>query len=212
MVSSYASFGAVTSGPWSAVAGDPNLSAPRPGGADWDAKRFGFVTQALVLNATYEPLCVVSTRRALVLILDEKADLLHATDRFFRSERAAFDEPSVVRLRHFVRVPYQARVALNRRAVFARDGHRCQYCGGSAENIDHVIPRSRGGLHSWENVVASCRPCNARKRDHLLEESGMRLRRPPKVPRHRTFILVASGAIRTEWEPYLGPLSSSLSA
>jgi 5-methylcytosine-specific restriction endonuclease McrA len=170
------------------------------------------MTQALVLNATYEPLCVVSTRRALVLILDDKADLLHATDRLFRSERAAFDEPSVVRLRHFVKVPYQARVALNRRAVFARDGHRCQYCGGSAENIDHVIPRSRGGLHAWENVVASCRPCNARKRDHLLEESGLRLRRPPTVPRQRTFILVASGAIRSEWEQYLGPLSASLSA
>lgn len=170
------------------------------------------MTQALVLNATYEPLCVVSTRRALVLVLDEKADMLNATDRVFRSERVAFDEPSVVRLRHFVRVPYQARVALNRRAVFARDGHQCQYCGDSAENIDHVIPRSRGGLHAWDNVVASCRPCNARKRDHMLEESGMRLRRFPTVPRHRTFILVASGAIRSEWEAYLGPVSASLSA
>jgi 5-methylcytosine-specific restriction endonuclease McrA len=167
------------------------------------------MTQALVLNATYEPLCVVSTRRALLLLIDEKAELLHSTDRLFRAERVAFAEPSVVRLWHFVRVPYQARIALNRRAVFARDGHRCQYCGDSAENIDHVIPRSRGGLHAWENVVASCRPCNARKRDHLLEESGMRLRRPPSVPRQRTFILVASGAIRTEWEPYLGRNSTS---
>lgn len=170
------------------------------------------MTQALVLNATYEPLCVVSTRRALVLVLDEKADLLHSTSRLFRSERTSFDEPSVVRLRHFVRVPYQARIALNRRAVFARDSHRCQYCGDSAENIDHVIPRSRGGMHVWDNVVASCRPCNARKRDHMLEESGMRLRRPPTVPRQRTFILVASGAIRSEWEPYLGSVSASLSA
>lgn len=170
------------------------------------------MAQALVLNATYEPLCVVSTRRALVLVLDEKADVLNATDRIFRSERVAFAEPSVVRLRHFVKVPYQARVALNRRAVFARDGHICQYCGDSAENIDHVIPRSRGGMHTWDNVVASCRPCNARKRDHMLEDSGMRLRRPPVVPRHRTFILVASGAIRAEWEPYLGSVSASLSA
>ena len=170
------------------------------------------MTQALVLNATYEPLCVVSTRRALVLVLDDKADLLHSTDGKFRSERVAFDEPSVVRLRHFVKVPYQARVALNRRAVFARDGHRCQYCGDGAENIDHVIPKSRGGLHTWDNVVASCRPCNARKRDHMLEESGMRLRRPPTVPRQRTFILVASGSIRAEWEQYLGPFSASLSA
>jgi len=171
------------------------------------------MTQALVLNATYEPLCVVSTRRALMLLLDEKAELLQRTSRLFRSEKVSFAEPSVVRLRHYVKVPYQARIALNRRAVFARDGHRCQYCGDTAENIDHVVPRSRGGLHAWENVVASCRPCNARKRDHLLEESGMRLRRPPAVPRQRTFILVASGAIRSEWEPYLGQVAStSLSA
>jgi 5-methylcytosine-specific restriction endonuclease McrA len=168
------------------------------------------MTQALVLNATYEPLCVVSSRRALMLLLDEKAEMLHPTDHVFRSERLTLAEPSVVRLRHYVKVPYQARVALNRRAVFARDGHRCQYCGAAAENIDHVIPRSRGGLHSWDNVVASCRPCNARKRDHMLEESGMKLRHPPRVPRQRTFILVASGRIRTEWEAYLA--QSSLSA
>jgi 5-methylcytosine-specific restriction endonuclease McrA len=154
----------------------------------------------------------VSTRRALVLVLDEKAELIHSTSGVFRSERVSFAEPSVVRLWHYVKVPFQARVALNRRAVFARDGHRCQYCGDSAENIDHVIPRSRGGLHAWDNVVASCRPCNARKRDHLLEESGMRLRHHPTVPRQRTFILVASGAIRSEWEPYLGQRSASLSA
>jgi 5-methylcytosine-specific restriction endonuclease McrA len=171
------------------------------------------MTQALVLNATFEPLCVVPSRRALMLLLDEKAELLHPTDRVFRSERVTLAEPSVVRLRHYVKVPYQARIALNRRAVFARDGHRCQYCGAEAENIDHVIPRSRGGMHAWDNVVASCRPCNARKRDHLLEDSGMKLRRPPMVPRQRTFILVASGRIRTEWETYLAQSApSSLSA
>jgi 5-methylcytosine-specific restriction endonuclease McrA len=171
------------------------------------------MTQALVLNATFEPLCVVPSRRALMLLLDEKAELLHPTDRVFRSERVTLAEPSVVRLRHYVKVPYQARIALNRRAVFARDGHRCQYCGAAAENIDHVIPRSRGGMHAWDNVVASCRPCNARKRDHLLEDSGMKLRRPPMVPRQRTFILVASGRIRTEWETYLAQSApSSLSA
>lgn len=161
------------------------------------------MTQALVLNATYEPVCVVSTRRALMLLLDDKAEMLHPTEGLFRSERAAFAEPSVVRLLHYVKIPFQARVALNRRAVFARDGHRCQYCGAAAENIDHVIPRSRGGPHAWDNVVASCRPCNARKRDYLLEDSGMRLRRSPSAPRHRTSILVASGNIREEWETYL---------
>ena len=170
------------------------------------------MVQSLVLNASYEPLCVVSSRRALMLIIDEKAELLHATDRLFRSARIALAEPSVVRLWHFVKVPYQARISLNRRAVFARDEHRCQYCGASAENIDHVIPRSRGGAHSWDNVVASCRPCNSRKRDRSPEESGMRLRKAPGTPRQRTWILVASGAIRSDWEPYLTISSASLSA
>jgi 5-methylcytosine-specific restriction endonuclease McrA len=170
------------------------------------------VSQSLVLNATFEPLCVVSSRRALLLVLDGKAELLAATDRVYRAERVSIPEPSVVRLGTYVKVPYQARIALNRRAVFARDGHRCQYCGASAENIDHVIPRSKGGPHAWDNVVAACRPCNTRKRDHMLENSGMKLRRPPVVPRERTWILVASGAIRPDWEPYLGSATASLSA
>ena len=102
------------------------------------------MSRALVLNASFEPLCVVSTRRALLLVLDAKAELLHDTGRRFHAQRIAIPEPSVVRLAHYVKVPYQARIALNRRAVFARDGHRCQYCGSAAENIDHVIPRSRG--------------------------------------------------------------------
>jgi 5-methylcytosine-specific restriction endonuclease McrA len=174
------------------------------------------VTRALVLNASYEPLCVVSTRRALLLVLDEKAELVHVTGLHFRSERCTYAEPSVVRLSHYVRVPYQTRIALNRRAVFARDGHRCQYCGSAAENIDHVIPRSKGGLHAWDNVVAACRPCNSRKRDRLLEDSGMKLRRAPSIPRERTWILVASGNVRADWEPYLGgspmPVAEILSA
>jgi 5-methylcytosine-specific restriction endonuclease McrA len=170
------------------------------------------MSQALVLNATFEPLCVVSTRRALLLVLDAKAELVHATDRVFHSERISFSEPSVVRLAYYVKVPYQARIALNRRAVFARDGHRCQYCGATAENIDHVIPRSKGGPHAWDNVVAACRPCNTAKRDRLLEDSGMKLRRRPAIPRERTWILAASGVVRPDWEPYLGRITASLSA
>ncbi len=170
------------------------------------------MSRALVLNATYEPLCVVSTRRALLLVLDGKAELISATENVFRAERVSLAEPSVVRLSYFVKVPYQARIALNRRAVFARDGHRCQYCGASAENIDHVIPKSKGGPHAWDNVVAACRPCNTRKRDRMLEESGMNLRRLPTIPRERSWILVASGAIRPDWEPYLGGTSTTLSA
>ena len=167
------------------------------------------MSRALILNATYEPLSVVSTRRALVLILSDKAELLAATDAYFHSERAAFPEPSVVRLSYFVKVPYQTRVALNRRAVFARDGHRCQYCGGAAENIDHVVPRSKGGTHTWENVVAACRPCNTTKEDRFLHETGLTLRRAPAPPRDGVWVLAANGRARPDWEPYLGLASMS---
>jgi 5-methylcytosine-specific restriction endonuclease McrA len=161
------------------------------------------VAKALVLNASYEPLCVVSVRRAVVLVLKEKAEVLHATDQELHSEREAFPIPSVIRLTYFVKVPFRARAALNRRAVFARDGHRCQYCGASAENIDHVVPRSRGGEHIWENVVAACRPCNTKKEDRLLHEVGLALRRQPAAPKELTWIIVAVGTVHPHWEPYL---------
>ena len=165
------------------------------------------MSRALVLNATYEPLCVVPTRRALVLVLAEKAELLSATERRYRSERSSFPEPSVVRLGDYGREPYQARVALNRRGVFARDGHRCQYCGAAAENIDHVVPRSRGGTHTWDNVVSACRPCNTRKEDRLLSCGGFVLRRAPAPPRGGMWVLAATGVVRPDWEPYLGEAS-----
>jgi 5-methylcytosine-specific restriction endonuclease McrA len=169
------------------------------------------MAKALVLNATYEPLCVVPVRRAVVLVLKEKAEVVHATDAELRSERATFAVPSVIRLTYFVKVPFRARAALSRRAVFARDNHRCQYCGASAENIDHVVPRSRGGEHVWENVVAACRPCNTRKEDRLVHEAGLTLRRKPTAPRELTWIIVAVGTVHPHWEPYLQP-GAALSA
>lgn len=162
------------------------------------------MSRALVLNATYEPLCVVACKRALVLVIDDKAELVADTGRAYHSARAVFAEPSVVRLLAYVKVPYRNRVALNRRAIFMRDNHRCQYCGATAENIDHVVPRSRGGTHSWENVVAACRPCNARKEDRFLHETHMRLKRPPRAPTGRAWMVLAMGGMRPEWEPYLG--------
>lgn len=161
------------------------------------------MSKALVLNASYEPLCVVSVRRAVVLVLKEKAEVLHTSDRVLHSERAEIAVPSVIRLTYFVKVPFRARAALNRRAVFARDGGRCQYCGATAENIDHVIPRSRGGQHVWENVVAACRPCNTRKEDRSLNEVGLVLRRRPTAPKELTWIIVAVGTVHPHWEPYL---------
>ena len=162
------------------------------------------VSRALVLNATFEPLGVVSTRRALLLVLDTRAEVVHATGRLFHSERMAVPEPSVVRLARYVRVPRDRTVAVNRRTVFARDSHRCQYCGAQADSIDHVVPKSRGGRHVWDNVVAACRRCNTGKEDRLPHEAGMVLRTRPAPPRYRAWLLAASGAARQEWAPYLG--------
>ncbi len=164
-------------------------------------------SRALVLNATFEPLGVVSTRRALLLVLATKAELVHATDRLFRSERAALPEPSIVRLARYVRVPHDRVLAVNRRTVFARDHHRCQYCGSTAESIDHVVPRSRGGLHVWDNVVAACRRCNTRKEDRLPNEVGLVLRSHPTAPRQRVWLLATTGGAPDEWAPYLGEQS-----
>jgi 5-methylcytosine-specific restriction endonuclease McrA len=85
--------------------------------------------------------------------------------------------------------------------VFARDSWQCQYCGAAAENLDHVIPRSRGGAHAWDNVVASCKRCNSRKRNRLHHEVGLRLARPPFVPRDG--FRLSLGKLEPEWEPYL---------
>jgi len=161
------------------------------------------MTRALVLNASYEPLCVVAARRAVVLVLADKAEAVAQTGLALHSERLVVPVPSVVRLRTFVSVPFRRRVAVSRRAVMARDAGMCQYCGSRADSIDHVVPRSRGGTHTWENVVAACRPCNVRKRDRLLHETTMRLQRHPVAPRGATWSIVAHGAVPDEWEPYL---------
>jgi len=159
---------------------------------------------ALVLNASYEPLSVVSARRAVVLLVHEKAELVESHNRYWSSEKLRIPVPSVIRLLRYVRVPYRRRVPLNRRAVFSRDQYRCQYCGSQAENLDHVIPRSRGGTHTWENVVAACRRCNTRKGDHIPREVGMRLLSSPGAPHQNGWLLIGLGAPpHPSWHPYL---------
>ena len=106
-----------------------------------------------------------------------------------------------MRLRHFVRVPYRARAPLTRRAVFARDAWSCQYCGATAENLDHVIPRSRGGEHIWENVVAACRRCNAKKENHLLRRRACAS--PGSRSRPPTGSACPSAGPSPDWEPFL---------
>jgi len=169
------------------------------------------MAKALVLNATYEPLCVVPVRRAVVLVLKEKAEVLHATDAELHSERRAFAVPSVIRLTYFVKVPFRARAALSRRAVFVRDGHRCQYCGANAENIDHIVPRSRGAEHVWDNVVAACRRCNHTKADRSLAELGWVLPNPPRTPSGAAWRLLGSRTLDPRWREWLG-MPESVSA
>lgn len=165
------------------------------------------MSRALVLNASYEPLCVVSSRRALLLTLNRKAETIHESGETFRSEHRAWSAPSVVRLLYYVKVPYRAGIAVNRRAVFLRDGGICQYCNAAAESIDHVVPRSRGGTNTWDNVVAACRPCNSKKRDRLLEETSFVLKARPREPKQR--IWLAAFDPMPEWLNYLGLTEST---
>ena len=158
---------------------------------------------ALVLNATYEPLCVVPLRRAVILVLAEKAVLVAAGDGLMRSAHTSMPVPSVVRLARYVRVPYRRDVPLTRRAVLDRDGHTCAYCGTRAETIDHVRPRSRGGLHVWVNVVAACTRCNHRKGDRLLTELGWHLATTPHQPPPTVAVVLGWAKRDPSWQPYL---------
>ena len=162
--------------------------------------------RVLILNASYEPLHVCSVKRAVNLLLQEVVERVEDSSFVLRTPSTLFPVPSVVRLRRYVRRPQRQRVAFNRRNVFRRDDQRCQYCGRHAHDLtlDHVVPRSRGGPTSWENVVACCRACNARKRDRTPEEARMRLLRTPRTP---AFLFTAAYGILPDvdpaWEPYL---------
>ena len=159
----------------------------------------------LVLNATYEPINVCTVRRAVVLLLKEKAEMIERAEWQLHSESTSLSRPVVIRLVSYVRIPrHSHRRKITRRAVFARDDWTCQYCGSRSNlTVDHVIPRSKGGTSDWENIVASCAPCNRRKGDLLLRNSGMRLSRTPRRPNPNVFIQVASPTIPVAWQAYL---------
>ena len=162
--------------------------------------------RVLVLNASYEPLNVCTVRRALVLLLKEKAETIERGDGVLHSERLAIDRPDVIRLITFVRVPRDIhRRRITRKAVLARDAWTCQYCGSSKPGltVDHVIPRSRGGESVWENIVASCAACNRRKGNRLPREVRMHPRQSPRAPGPTVFIRVAAPRVPSTWERYL---------
>jgi 5-methylcytosine-specific restriction endonuclease McrA len=161
------------------------------------------VAHALVLNATYEPLCVVSDRRAVVLVLTAKAVPVEVDGQVLHSEWRSVPVPLVLRLTRHVKVPYFGTVPLTRRAVFVRDGGRCVYCDAPATSLDHVLPKSRGGAHAWENVVSCCRRCNHVKGDRVITDLGWRLRRPPRAPHGPAWRILGSGRSDPAWQPYL---------
>ncbi len=164
--------------------------------------------RTLVLNITFQPLAITNARRAIVLVLDDKAEVVCEGEGLIRSPSMSFAVPSVVRLCHMAHVPYRNRAPLHRWALFARDSFRCQYCGHSAECIDHVHPRSRGGDHSWENVVACCRACNVAKGDSLLSESKFKLQRKPFAPDPMVVAAAPHETAPIEWLDYLPEMTS----
>ena len=170
--------------------------------------------QVLVLNASYEPLNVCSLRRAHVLVYKGRAEVIEKLDRPLRSASNTYPWPHVIRLVAYVRVPRAAQRKISRRALFARDGWRCVYCGtgGVRLTLDHVVPRSRGGNSVWENVVTSCAPCNLHKGDRLLDEAAMALRTPPRPPAPALFIRLATPRVPITWVQYLEPFAATAAA
>jgi 5-methylcytosine-specific restriction endonuclease McrA len=180
---------------------DPPRHGPVPGASGADAGG-----RVLVLNATWEPINVCSVRRATVLLLKGRAVLLEHGDTSLHWANGETPRPVVIRLRHYVRIPHGLNHRrITRRAVFARDGWTCQYCGSrtSTLTVDHVIPRSKGGASTWENIVASCAPCNRRKGDRLPHQIDMHPRTAPRVPHADLFIRLAAPNVPESWEPYL---------
>jgi 5-methylcytosine-specific restriction endonuclease McrA len=134
--------------------------------------------KVLVLNQDYRALTVCSVQRAFLLVYMDKAELVsNANNIYLRTVTNLFPAPSIIRLHSYVNLPYKG-VVLSRQNVFKRDGHNCQYCGTHQDlTLDHVIPRSRGGLTSWDNLVAACKHCNSKKGDNTPDEANMPLRR-----------------------------------
>ena len=160
--------------------------------------------RTLVLNAGYEPLAVVSFKRALMLVLNGKATVVTSDAAHpVIGPTAVWDRPSVILLTRYVRIPSGRHVPVSRRGVLRRDAQRCAYCGASASTIDHVVPRSRGGLDSWENLVACCLRCNNKKGDKTPQEMGWKLRFQPRPPHGTAWLVRGVERDQPQWEEYL---------
>ncbi len=158
----------------------------------------------LLLNQDYQPLSLCSVQRSIKLLFLGKAEMLHDDpDQRIRTSTAEYETPSVIRLRRYIRLPYH-RIVLSRRNVMKRDRNCCQYCGAKTElTLDHVLPRSRGGRDTWENLTTACTRCNVRKGNRTPEEAGMPLKSAPYRPIHISFFKDQAGSVDEQWKPYL---------
>jgi 5-methylcytosine-specific restriction endonuclease McrA len=175
-------------------------------GARPEQRGGGTMSRVLVLNASYEPINVCTVRRAAVLVLKQRAEILEHSQWALHAENLTMPRPVVIRLITYVRIPRDAHSRkITRRAIFARDQWTCQYCGNERGTltIDHVIPRSKGGTSAWDNIVTCCAPCNRRKGDRLPNQAGMHPRHAPKAPSPTLFVHVAMTRIPDVWQPYL---------
>lgn len=162
----------------------------------------------LLLNASFEPMCTVSTRRAANLMLEGKVEVISSREgELVRSARQEFPMPTVLRLVKYVNVPRTRKAYLTRKAVLARDNYTCAYCGEQKPlkdmTMDHIHPRSKGGPNTWKNVVACCFPCNQRKGDTSLEELGWRLRFQPYKPDGTRRVAIIAGRTEPDWDKWL---------
>lgn len=160
--------------------------------------------RTLVLNAGFEPLAVVTFRRALLLVFTDKATVLAADEENpVVGPNQVMPRPTVILLKRYVRMPHRRSIHVSRRGVLRRDSHRCAYCGRGASTIDHIVPRSRGGLSSWENLVAACHACNSAKGDRTLAELGWKLRFAPGKPRGTQWFITELDRPVEAWSPFL---------
>ena len=161
--------------------------------------------KVLVLNSSYEPLSICDAQKAVLLLFGGKAvSVAHHPERVICTVSRNYPLPSIVRLNFFVRVPYK-RIILNRKNILLRDSCQCQYCGKTdlPLTLDHMIPRSRGGEYSWENLITACMRCNSKKGNRTPREAGMRPLKQPIRPNNLMFMQQMTAKVSDEWKPYL---------
>lgn len=167
-------------------------------------------SRVLVLNADYSALTICSIYKAFLLVFTHKAELVSASDVKLHSVSKSYPMPSIIRLHRYINLPYKGGVILNRQNIFRRDGNSCLYCGSTRDlTLDHVMPRSRGGNSSWENLATACKSCNNKKGQLTPEEAGMFLRQRPFRPSFIMFLRELSGRVSDDWLDYLGQRRAS---